>query len=100
MTLVADHDRVAPGQTLYFGLRQRLAPHWHSYWKNPGDAGHRNGTLRYMGGIDSIASTRGADVDVDKAEPYLRNAVQTVLDGKPVDKPLTRPYGCTVKYAS
>ncbi|PWV61020.1 hypothetical protein [Plasticicumulans acidivorans] len=98
MTLVADHDRVAPGQALYFGLRQRLAPHWHSYWKNPGDAGHRNGTLRYMGGIDSIASTRGADVD--RAEPYLRNAVQAVLDGKPVDKPLTRPYGCTVKYAS
>lgn len=51
-----------------------------------------------MGGTDSIASTRGADVD--KAEPYLRNAVQAVLDGKPVDKPLTRPYGCTVKYAS
>jgi thiol:disulfide interchange protein/DsbC/DsbD-like thiol-disulfide interchange protein len=28
-----------PGQTLYAGLRLKLDPHWHVYWKNPGDAG-------------------------------------------------------------
>lgn len=39
VTLVSDYDVVAPGQTVRIGLRQRLAPHWHSYWKNPGDAG-------------------------------------------------------------
>ncbi len=29
----------APGSTLYIALRQRIAPGWHTYWRNPGDAG-------------------------------------------------------------
>ncbi|OON61021.1 cytochrome C biogenesis protein [Massilia sp. KIM] len=39
VSLVSDHAAVSPGQELRIGLRQRLAPHWHTYWKNPGDAG-------------------------------------------------------------
>ena len=38
-TLISDAASVAPGQTFRVGLRQRLAPHWHTYWKNSGDAG-------------------------------------------------------------
>ena len=38
-TLVADQASVAPGETLWVGLRLRLAPGWHTYWRNPGDAG-------------------------------------------------------------
>ncbi len=38
-TLVADVAAVAPGQAFQAGLRLRLAPGWHSYWKNAGDAG-------------------------------------------------------------
>ncbi|MGK7863205.1 protein-disulfide reductase DsbD family protein [Falsiroseomonas sp. E2-1-a4] len=38
-TLVADMAAVAPGQDFQAGLRLRLAPGWHSYWKNAGDAG-------------------------------------------------------------
>ncbi|MBU8540865.1 protein-disulfide reductase DsbD family protein [Falsiroseomonas tokyonensis] len=38
-TLVADSAAVAPGQTFQLGLRLRLAPGWHSYWRNAGDAG-------------------------------------------------------------
>ena len=30
---------VAPGQPLWLGLRIEHAPHWHTYWKNPGDSG-------------------------------------------------------------
>jgi thiol:disulfide interchange protein DsbD len=30
---------VAPGQPLQLGLRIEHAPHWHTYWKNPGDSG-------------------------------------------------------------
>jgi thiol:disulfide interchange protein DsbD len=38
-TLVADQAAVAPGGTLMLGLRLRLAPGWHTYWRNAGDAG-------------------------------------------------------------
>ncbi|MGL5631490.1 MAG: protein-disulfide reductase DsbD family protein [Azovibrio sp.] len=38
-TLISEVDSVVPGQQLRIGLRQRLAPHWHTYWQNPGDAG-------------------------------------------------------------
>ena len=30
---------VAAGQPLLLGLRIEHAPHWHTYWKNPGDSG-------------------------------------------------------------
>jgi peroxiredoxin len=54
------------------------------------------GELRYMGGIDSIAT---ADVaDIRSAEPYLKEAMLAVADDKPVAHPVTRPYGCSVKY--
>ncbi len=39
VTLISEAAAVAPGQTFRIGLRQKLAPHWHTYWKNPGDAG-------------------------------------------------------------
>ena len=38
-TLVTDRDGWAPGRALGVGLRLRLAPGWHTYWSNPGDAG-------------------------------------------------------------
>jgi len=37
--LVADHSGIAPGQTIHIALRQQIQPHWHTYWKNPGDSG-------------------------------------------------------------
>ena len=39
VTLVSDADAVHSGQPLRLGLRLRLAPGWHTYWQNPGDAG-------------------------------------------------------------
>ncbi|HSU05257.1 MAG TPA: protein-disulfide reductase DsbD domain-containing protein [Acetobacteraceae bacterium] len=38
-TLVSDTDAVTPGTPFRVGLRIRLAPGWHTYWRNPGDAG-------------------------------------------------------------
>ena len=56
------------------------------------------GTLVYMGGIDSIPSTR-AD-DLEKATPYFRDALAAVAKGEPVKNAVTRPYGCSVKYTT
>jgi alkyl hydroperoxide reductase subunit AhpC len=56
----------------------------------------KNGALQYMGGIDSIAT---ADVsDIAQAEPYLKEAMLEVVQGKPVAHAVTRPYGCSIKY--
>jgi len=30
---------VQPGQTFWLGLQITHQPHWHTYWKNPGDSG-------------------------------------------------------------
>ncbi len=38
-TLVTDAESWAPGRKFGVGLRLRLAPGWHTYWSNPGDAG-------------------------------------------------------------
>ena len=39
VTLVSDVDAVAAGQPFRLGLRMRLAPGWHTYGRDPGDAG-------------------------------------------------------------
>jgi thiol:disulfide interchange protein DsbD len=39
VTLISDSVSVAPSQTVYLGLEQKIIPHWHTYWKNPGDSG-------------------------------------------------------------
>jgi hypothetical protein len=46
--------------------------------------------------MDSIASTEVSDIA--GAEPYLKEAMQAVVDNKPVPHPVTRPYGCSIKY--
>jgi thiol:disulfide interchange protein DsbD len=38
-SLVSETDTVAPGTPFRIGLHLRLAPGWHTYWQNPGDAG-------------------------------------------------------------
>jgi peroxiredoxin len=57
-----------------------------------------DGTLAYKGGIDSIPSAKVDDIA--KAEPYVKEALAAVVAGKKVEKASTRPYGCSVKYAS
>ena len=37
--LIAESRTVQPGQPFWIGLRQRIRPNWHTYWKNPGDSG-------------------------------------------------------------
>ena len=38
-SLIAQHDSWQPGTTVTIGLRLAMDEGWHTYWKNPGDAG-------------------------------------------------------------
>ena len=38
--LVSDSRQVMPGETFRIGMRLRHDPHWHTYWRNPGDTGY------------------------------------------------------------
>jgi len=40
VSLIADRTAVAAGTAFWVGLRMQLAPGWHTYWRNPGDAGN------------------------------------------------------------
>ena len=55
------------------------------------------GTLVYMGGIDDRATTEAGDIP--GAKNYVRAALDEIAAGKPVAEAVTRPYGCSVKYA-
>ena len=37
--LVAERTAAEPGKTLTVALRLKIVPHWHTYWRNPGDSG-------------------------------------------------------------
>jgi len=55
-----------------------------------------DGVLRYNGAIDSIPSAKIADLEA--AEQYVQLALAELAAGQPVSRPLTQPYGCSVKY--
>jgi len=57
----------------------------------------KTGMLVYAGAIDDRPTTRRSDVP--GAQNYVREALQSVAAGQPVKTPVTRAYGCTVKYA-
>jgi len=38
-SLLREREHLAPGQTLWIGVRLQIIPEWHIYWLNPGDAG-------------------------------------------------------------
>jgi peroxiredoxin len=55
-----------------------------------------DGVLVYMGGIDDRPTTNPADIP--GATNYVRAALAERDAGEPVSQPVTRPYGCSVKY--
>ncbi len=56
------------------------------------------GKVIYAGAIDSIRSADSADVE--KAQNYVRTALNEALTGKAVSTAETEAYGCSVKYAN
>ena len=110
-TATAHQDYLAPPKLSQWMLEQKAAPSAtlmdeggtvgksygarttpHMYMVNP------QGTLIYAGGIDSIPSASTADIKT--ATNYVRVGMTEALAGKPLSKPTTQPYGCSVKYKS
>ncbi len=56
------------------------------------------GKIVYEGAIDSKATPNPADIPT--STNYVKAALDESLAGKPISKPTTRPYGCSVKYKS
>ncbi len=54
-------------------------------------------TLVYMGGIDSNPSANPADIP--DATQYVVEALKEMAAGESISEPITRPYGCSIKYA-
>jgi hypothetical protein len=54
------------------------------------------GTLIYNGAIDDRPTTDVADVN--GAKNYVSAALVEATSGKPVSNPISRPYGCSIKY--
>lgn len=64
----------------------------HMYIINP------EGTLMYMGAIDDRPTTRHSSVE--GATNYVREALAAMESGEAIAEPVTRAYGCSVKYGS
>lgn len=56
-----------------------------------------DGVLAYQGAIDDRPTA--IDADARAATPWALNAVKAVLAGKAPAPAITRPYGCSIKYA-
>ena len=57
---------------------------------------NQEGTLVYEGAIDNKPDPTH---NPNKARNYVKEAVDALLAGKPVEVSQTKPYGCSVKYA-
>ena len=38
-SLIAESGEIAPGRSVTVALEEKIAPGWHTYWRNPGEAG-------------------------------------------------------------
>lgn len=45
--LVSEVSSIKPGEPFWLGLRLKTDPHWHTYWRNPGDSGLAT-TIKWM----------------------------------------------------
>lgn len=56
------------------------------------------GVLAYEGAIDSVRSVDPADIA--RAKNYVISAVEALIKGDEVSPSVTKPYGCSIKYAT
>jgi peroxiredoxin len=54
---------------------------------------NQHGLVAYQGAIDS-----GNSRDIPTAKNYIKAALTSLREGRPIEKTTTKPYGCAVKY--
>ena len=57
---------------------------------------NKEGTLVYAGAIDSNPSSDPKDIP--GATNYITQTLNELAAGKPISAPVTKPYGCSIKY--
>jgi len=60
----------------------------------------KNGVLIYAGAIDNSPDGEGEAPTGGSLVNYVAAALDDLAAGRPVKTPVTKPYGCSVKYAS
>ena len=87
--LMADQAAVAPGGEVSIGLRLRLAPGWHTYWRNAGDAGAPPEVVAKApeavdaGELAVVDAGAPAEVVTTPAPPPAPSELEVSLDSNP-----------------
>tara|TARA_B110000003_G_scaffold116568_1_gene119137 strand:- start:263 stop:871 length:609 start_codon:yes stop_codon:yes gene_type:complete len=61
---------------------------------------NEKGVLKYEGAIDDAGGRGFMFKDLLKATNYIKNGLIELSTGNKLSSPVTKPYGCSVKYAS
>ena len=60
---------------------------------------NEEGLLKYQGAIDDAGGRGFMFKDLLEANNYVKIAIKELNQGKEISNPVTKPYGCSVKYA-
>ena len=58
------------------------------------------GLLKYQGAIDDAGGRGFMSKDLFKANNYVKKGLKELASGEEISSPVTKPYGCSVKYSS
>ena len=61
---------------------------------------NEEGLLKYQGAIDDAGGRGFMSRDLLKAKNYVKESLKEMATGEEISSPVTKPYGCSVKYAS
>ena len=61
---------------------------------------NEEGLLKYQGAIDDAGGRGFMSRDLLKAKNYVKESLKEMGTGEEISSPVTKPYGCSVKYAS
>ena len=61
---------------------------------------NEEGLMKYQGAIDDAGGRGFMSRDLLKAKNYVKESLREMGTGEEISSPVTKPYGCSIKYAS